>query len=109
MAIRIVDVATPLGVAAADILTEKFAPTWAEPVTYLMAFGGYAANYFGYGGDISKNVGIAALPLAAKKLYNRFLLPVVGRSLATVARGAGGGVQRVSRSYKPEFEDVVQY
>ncbi len=106
--IRVVDVATPLGVAAADILVDKFAPAWSEPVTYLMAVGGYAANWFGYGGDVAKNVGIAALPLAAKKLYARFLQPVIG-GRATVARGAGGGVQRVSRSYKPEFDDVVQY
>lgn len=108
MGIKVVDVVAPLGVAAADLLTEKFAPTFAEPLTYVMTVGGYAASYFGYGGDISKNVGIAALPLAAKKLYARFLFPVIG-TRSTVARGAGGGVQRVSRSYKPEFEDVVQY
>jgi len=77
MAIRIVsDVGAPVAVVAVDLITEATAPTWNEWVAYIMTAGGYLGAVMGWGGDFSKNIGIASLPWAAKKLYDRVKGPV---------------------------------
>ena len=64
------DLGAPLLVTAVDLIVETTAPDWTKWATGIMAVGGYAGAYFNYGGDFVKNVGIAALPAAAKNIYD---------------------------------------
>lgn len=83
MAIRIVeDVGAPVGVVAVDLITETAAPGWNEWIAYIMAAGGYLGAFTGWGGPFLKNVGIASLPWAAKKLYTRIKGAPVSSRLA---------------------------
>jgi hypothetical protein len=66
------DVGAPVAVVAADLITESYAPTWNEWISYIMAGGGYAAAAFNFWGPLVKNIAIASLPWAAKNLYSRF-------------------------------------
>lgn len=85
MAIKLIDdVGAPIVVVAADLITETAAPTWNEPLAYIAAIGGYVGAQMGFGGDFVKNIGIASLPWAAKKLYIR----VKGMTAAPAARMA---------------------
>ena len=72
MSIRMVpDVGAPLTVVGIDLLAESFVPTWAEYTDYIMTAGGYLAGWMGWGGDYVKNIGVASLPLTARKIYDR--------------------------------------
>ena len=72
MAIRVVeDLGAPITVVAVDLITESAAPDWNEWASYIMAGGGYIGAWMGWGGPFLKNVGIASLPWAAKKIYDR--------------------------------------
>jgi len=91
------DLGAPLVVTALDLVTETTAPTWNEWMAYIAAAGGYVSAFMGFGGPFMKNVGIASLPWAAKKLYTRIKggTTIPGRM---AFRGAGaGGV----RGYQP--------
>jgi len=95
------DVGAPLAVTAVDLITETTAPDWNEWTSYICAAGGYLGAWFGFGGDFMKNVGIASMPWAAKKIYNR----VKG---GTTKRAAYRPVSRISRypapANVPEFQ-----
>jgi hypothetical protein len=81
MAIKLVDdVLAPVAVVAVDLITETAAPTWNEWASYILAAGGYAGAMMGWGGDMVKNIGIASLPWAAKKIYNRIKTPAATTS-----------------------------
>lgn len=72
MSIKMVpDVGAPITVVAVDLLAESFIPTWAEYTDYIMTVGGYLAGWMGWGGDYVKNIGVASLPLTARKIYER--------------------------------------
>lgn len=108
MPIRVVeDVVVPGVVVAADLASEKWAPTWNEWLAYLATVGGYAGAALGYGGDMAKNAGIASLGWTARKLRDRFSTMGVTRNVASyrsVARPAG-----VSAAVKPEFAGLTQF
>lgn len=84
--IRLVeDVGAPLTVTAVDLIIESTRPGWAKWATYVMAAGGYLSDYFRFGGDFAKNIGIAALPAAARNIYEQvrgMSSPVRSRKLA---------------------------
>lgn len=110
MPIRVVeDLVVPGAVVAADLASEKWFPTWNEWLAYIAAGGGYVASAMGYGGDMTKNAGIASLDWAARKLRDRFsTMGVTGRSVAayrSVSRPAGS----VAAAVKPEFRGIVNY
>ena len=93
MGIRLVeDIGAPLAVTAVDLAITATRPDWNEWASYIMAVGGYASDYFRFGGDFAKNVGIASLPWAAKNVYTRV------RGATTVSR------RRVSRWPAPLVE-----
>ena len=77
MTIRLVeDVGAPLAVTAVDLIIETTRPDWTKWATYVMAAYGYISAGTGFlavgkGGDFSKNVGIAALPAAARNIYEQ--------------------------------------
>ena len=72
MAIKLVpDVAAPLTVVAVDLVAESFIPAQAEYADYVMTVGGYLAAFMGWGGDYIKTLGVASLPLTARKIYDR--------------------------------------
>lgn len=80
------DVIAPLTVTAVDLVTETVgtpAGQYNNWAAYIMAIGGYAGAMFGFGGDFVKNIGIASLPWAAKKIYNQVrATPVTSQRLA---------------------------
>jgi len=95
------DVGAPLTVVAVDLITEATRPTWNQWAAYTMAGGGYLADILGLRLPMSdafvKNIGIAALPWAAKHIYSR-------------VRGVGSPVSRrlsmrVSRWPAPLVEE----
>ena len=89
MTIRLVeDVGAPVAVVGIDLITETAAPAWNEWIAYIMAAGGYLGAFMGWGGPFMKNVGIASLPWAAKKLYTRVKgAPVTSSRLAFRSSG----------------------
>ena len=110
MSIKMVpDVGAPLTVVGVDLLAESFIPTWAEYTDYIMTVGGYLAGWMGWGGDYVKNIGVASLPLTARKIYDRVRGGTTGRltTRSKVSRFAPSG--SVSRSYMPEFESVAPH
>lgn len=81
------DVGSPLTVVAVDLLVESFLPAQAEYADYIMTVGGYIAAWMGWGGDFVKNIGVASLPLTARKIYDRVKGGAVStRSLKRVSR-----------------------
>lgn len=95
--IRIVeDIGAPLAVTVVDLVTETAAPTWNEWANYGMTAIGYVGAWMGMGGDFVKNVGIASLPLTAKKLYARV------RAITPVSRAARYPAMPV----QPQFQGV---
>lgn len=96
--IRLVeDVGAPVGVGVVNMLIDSYKPTWADGANIVMALGGLGASYMGYGGQIAKNVGIAATPAAFKA--------IVG-----MVKGAGVGTtasvrRRVGRWPAPPYEE----
>jgi hypothetical protein len=89
------DLGAPAAVAVVDIATDAIKPQWTEYVDYGMVALGYGLNLMRKGNAFTDNVGIAAFPLAAKKLYAR----VRGAGVATLVQRT----QRVTRSYEPEY------
>ena len=73
MSIKIVpDLGAPIAVVAVDLITESVAEgKWNEWAAYIFAVGGYLGGCMNWGGDFTKNIGIASLPWAAKKVYDR--------------------------------------
>lgn len=67
------DFGAPLAVTAVDLVVETTMPQWNNWAAYLCAGGGYLGAWMGWGGEFTKNFGIAALPWAAKKLYYQFM------------------------------------
>lgn len=65
------DIGAPVAVTVVDLFTETTQPTWNEWAAYAMAAGGYVGAFMNFGGDFTKNIGIASFPWAAKKLYER--------------------------------------
>lgn len=92
------DIGAPLTVTAVDLITETAAPDWNEWIAYVMAGGSYLAGWMGWGGGFIKNVGIASLPWAAKKLYERVRGGAGSRASRFVRRSA------VSRYPAPTME-----
>lgn len=81
------DVGAPLAVTAIDLGVESMAPGWNEWASYIVAGGAYASSITGFAkSDFIKNMGIAALPWAAKNIYSR------------VRGGIGSPVRRLSMS-----------
>jgi len=102
MAIKLLpDVGSPLAVAAMDIVMDATAPQYGEWARYGMAGLGYVGGWMGWGGDALKNVGIAALPLAVKSLYNR-----VRGGVARQVRQPLKVRDRVTQHQTPGYEDV---
>jgi len=96
------DIGAPALVAAVDIVTAETAPEYNEWSSYIMAGGGFLGAMMNFGGTFVKQVGVAALPLAARALYAR----------------VQGGANPVNRSVKfnpirqstfPEMADVRIY
>ena len=116
--IRVIqDVGAPAVVTGIDIATLELAPTWNEWASYIMAGGAYLLSGLGVirgtGGEFVKNMGIAALPLAARNIYARVKQPVSQRAgagasrLAFRAASAAAPVSTsnpVRRVFQPEFE-----
>lgn len=92
MGIKLIeDVGAPLAVTAIDLIVETTRPDWNEWASYIVAGLGYGSQAFripAMGGEFSKNMGIAALPWAAKNIYNRVrgISGVRSKRLRTVAR-----------------------
>lgn len=107
MAIRLVpDVGAPIAVVAVDLITETYAPQANEWVSYALAAGGYIAAGLGMGGDFAKNVGIAAFPGAARKIYDR-VRGGVGRTSRLAPRAARSSVSRYpARAETAPFQGV---
>lgn len=103
MEIKLVpDVVAPVTVVAVDLITETVAEgKWNEWAAYILAAGGYASAFMGWGGDFMKNVGIASFPWAAKKIYDR----VRGGATSGSSRLA---FRRVSRYPAPATEGPFQ-
>lgn len=81
MAIRVVeDVGAPVVVSLVNIMTRTGMPEWHDTIVYAMTALGYAADFFRFGGDFTKMIGVSSLPLTIDKLYERFKgVPVTGR------------------------------
>ena len=88
------DVGSPLTVVAVDLMAESFIPAQAEYADYVMTGAGYLAAFLGWGGDYIKNIGVASLPLTARKIYDR----VRG------GMGVSRGMRRVARYPAPASE-----
>ena len=98
------DVGSPLTVVAVDLLAESFIPAQAEYADYVMTITGYLAGYMGWGGDFAKNIGIASLPLTARKIYDRVKGGTVTRMKTRLTNRA-----QITRSYQPEFESTAPH
>jgi hypothetical protein len=96
------DIGAPVAVVAADLISESFVPQYNEAIAYVATLGGYMAAWQGKGGDFAKNIAIASLPWAAKKIYTR--VKGMGGN-APISRKASS----ISRNYQPEFKDVTAY
>lgn len=98
------DLGAPLAVTAIDLTIEATRPEWNEWASYLTAGLGYAAAIGMWrglgivGGDFLKNMGIAAMPWAAKNIYER----VRGGMTSPVRRLS---MQKVSRWPAPLVEE----
>lgn len=111
------DVGAPAAVVGIDIATLELAPTWNEWASYIMAGAGYLVGGLGLirgtGGEFVKNMGIAALPLAARNIYARVKTPVSQRAGVGAARlvlrktpASNPGASAIQRHYQPEFEQA---
>jgi len=112
--IRVVpDVVAPAVVTGVDIATLELKPDWNEMASYIIAGAAYVVSGLGLirgnGGDFVKNMGIAALPLAARNLYMRVKSPVsrsVSAKRMVLQHDSSNLGSGVSRSYQHEFESV---
>lgn len=105
------DVGAPVAVAAVNIGIKATQPTWEEWGKYGMSAVGYGSALMGFGrgdmGDFLKNVGIAALPGALEKLYDRVravTTPGVTRPTTTSQRLQYRPASKVSRYPAPAFD-----
>lgn len=112
------DVVAPAVVTGIDIATLELAADWNEYASYIVAGGAYLVAGLGLvrgnAGDFIRNMGIAALPLAARNIYARVKQPVASRASSRLAlrrtsANPGGNAGRVERSYQPEFEGVAPH
>lgn len=104
--IRLVDdFGPPAAVTAVDLVTQEVAPDWNEWASYLMAGGGYLGGFLGFGGNFAKDVGKAALPLAARHIYARVKATTVTKAAAG-RRLAFRPATSVRGTTVPEFADV---
>lgn len=110
MAIKVIpDVVSPVVVAAADILTNKYKPDWNEWVCYGLTAFGYIGAFMGLGrgemADFIKNLGISSLPLTAQHLYTKFAM---GGSVGAPSRLAFHPAMRspIRQTTVPEYETI---
>lgn len=99
------DVGAPVAVTVVDIVMDQTKPQWTEYADYGMVALGYGLNFMRKGNGFTDNLGISALPLALKKAYAR----VRGAGVSTLVRTNSlrtNSVQRIARSYEPEFRTV---
>ena len=95
------DVGAPLAVTAIDLVTETAAPEWNEWAAYGVTGVAYGMALVGRGpGEFVKNMGIAAFPWAAKKLYSRVRAGMGGKPLGS--RLVMKPVNRIATN-KPEW------
>lgn len=110
MAIKFVsDLGAPLLVTAIDIGVDMTAPGYSKWATGILAVGGYLGAFTGWGGDFVKNVGIAALPAAAKNIYDwaRGGTPVTNRASRGLSfHRTSSRAQGIGQTVKPGFENV---
>lgn len=100
------DVGAPLAVTAVDLITETTVPQYNEWAAYLLAVGGYAGSMMGYGGEFVKNVGIASMPWAAKKVYDRVKAMTGGTSRLALRRVSTPVSRYPAPSYNDEFAGI---
>ena len=105
-----VDFIAPGAVVAVDLITLEMAPEYNKIASYVMTAIGYGAGFLGIGGKHSpalKAMGAAALPLAARNIYEYV------KAQGTIPRRATSASRMalrphvsspVSRQYQPEFE-----
>jgi len=108
-----VDFIAPGAVVAIDLITLEMAPEYNKIASYAMAGIGYGAGFLGIGGKHSaalKAMGAAALPLAARNIYE-YVKTQTGttRRATSASRMALRPVSQraapsMSRQYQPEFE-----
>jgi len=98
------DVGAPVAVTAANLIVKSVKPEWEDYAVYGIAAAGYISAFMNWGGPFMKNVGIAELPMAAEKLYNKLTIGgrVASRNMsmrrvarypAPAAQGAFGGAR----------------
>lgn len=105
MAIKLIpDLGAPLAVVTVDLATEAMVPQWNEWAIYGMAAVGYVGGWMGWGGDFVKNVGIASLPLAAKKIYTRVRGGAGASSRLAMRRVAAPVSRYPAAPFAPQFE-----
>ncbi len=110
------DLVPPIAVTAVNIavahrgaINATSSITWQQIANYVMAGGGYAAYYMGYGGKYSemlKNLGIAAAPGALIALYNAIAKPATPYSIQRNVRRVA--MNRVARYPAPAPESPFQ-
>lgn len=98
------DLGAPATVTVIDLVTETAMPQWNEWAAYIVAGAGYLGAWQGFGGLFVKNVGIAAFPWAAKKLYTR-VRAMGGGTTQLALRRIGPSVSSVSRYPAPAFSE----
>lgn len=99
------DLGAPAAVTAIDLVTEATVPEWNEWAAYLVAGGSYIGAFMGWGGDFVKNMGIAAFPWAAKKIYDRVRGGVTSRPSHLTLRRVARPVANISRYPAPAYSD----
>jgi len=89
------DIGAPIAVTAVDLISETVAPDWNEWLAYISAVGGYGLAVWGVGGDMALKYGIASLPWAAKKIYNRARgwMPAASKATTRVTRYPASATQ----------------
>lgn len=110
MAIKMLpDLGAPLGVTAIDLLSETYAPNYNEWAAYIVAVAGYLGAWMGWGGDTMKNMGIAAFPWAAKKLYDRVKGGMTARPSRMTFRRSAGVATRAPMTRYPAVPTETQF
>jgi hypothetical protein len=97
------DLGAPLAVTAVDLATEAMVPNYNEWIVYGLTVLGYVGGWLGWGGEFMKNVGIASLPLAAKKVYSRVRGATGASSRLTMRRVAVPVGRYPTEPFQPAF------
>lgn len=100
------DFGPPIAVTAVDLLTEEFVPQYNEWASYIMAAGGYVAGMMGFGGQFVMNMGMAALPLAARNIRDRVKSGMTGKVAGSRMSFRPAMSGRVSQTVFPEYESA---